>query len=141
MNQKNKILFPARLSQSISFEGLDIGPKMFPSDVDAVIEYKNIGYIFYEVKTHRAPVSQGQRIMLQRLAMDCFKNGKLAVVLVCDNHINLNTDEPINLASTIVREIYIPEETKWRKPKIENLETKQATGLFIHYLKKQNRLG
>ncbi|PJH64351.1 hypothetical protein, partial [Salmonella enterica] len=44
-----EIKHPERFNQPLLFKGMSRG-KLSPTDIDAVFEYKDKGYIFYEVK-------------------------------------------------------------------------------------------
>lgn len=61
-----------RLRQVVDFEGLKFG-KLYPTDVDGVLEYRNKGYILLEFKCGDACLSQGQRIALTRMVDDLSK--------------------------------------------------------------------
>lgn len=125
---ENKIKHINRIRQPISFEGINFG-KMFPSDVDAMIEYRNKAYVIVEVKGEGAKVSAGQRIMLERLAIDTGAN-KDSIVLVVEHNVN-NTMQPVRLEECIVRELFYSKENKWRLPKRQSLNVKDAMFDFI----------
>lgn len=130
---KNKIMFVDRLSQPISFEGLNLSDKMFPTDIDAMIEYKNKAYIFIEVKYRDKEMSTGQRIAIERLVNDTGKN-KWAIALLV-NHSQNNTKQPVILRDCTVQALYYSKERKWRQPLINELKTDEAIFKFITQIK------
>lgn len=103
-----------RFKQSILFKGLNHG-KLYPTDLDGLLEYKNKGYIFFEVKGKEAEVKTGQKIALERLVKDTGEN-KLSVAVIMDHEVT-DPEDDIILKDCTVREIYTSEYTQWRKPK------------------------
>ncbi len=139
MNDKNQIMFLDRLSQPIEFKGMDIGRKMFPSDVDAIIEFKNKCYILYEVKYNGKDMSMGQRIMLERITSDLGRLKPCLTLLVGHNISDVKT--PVNLANTTVRALYSSTERKWRKTRPENRNTKDVTMEFLNWIDRGRKIG
>lgn len=134
MNDKNQIMFLERLSQPIEFKGMDIGRKMFPSDIDAIIEFKDKCYILYEVKYNGKDMSLGQKIMLERITGDLGRFKPCLTLLVGHNVQDAKT--PVNLANTTVRAIYASSERKWRKTRPENRNTKEITMEFLDWIER-----
>ena len=65
-----------RAKQLISFEGMELDEKVWPTDFDAVIEWRNSAWLVFEVKLGDAPVPKGQRLALERYVQDIGKAGK-----------------------------------------------------------------
>lgn len=70
---------------------------IYPTDIDAMIEYKDSKYLLFEVKYEDSVVPVGQRLALQRMVDDFTKTGKQAIVIICTHHIS-NPNEPIIMA-------------------------------------------
>lgn len=131
-NTKNNIYHLERLSQPIEFKGMDIGPKMFPSDIDACIEYKDKAYIIYELKYNGKQMSKGQQIMLERITRDLGRLKPTLTLLV--GHDVQDPRIPVNLAQTYVRAMYSSSECKWRHTKPMHKNTKEVTLEFLRYI-------
>lgn len=72
----------SRAIQARDFTGLLYG-NITPTDIDGVIEYKNRCYVFYEAKHMNAPpMSDGQRIALERICDDLHKQ-KPTLLILC----------------------------------------------------------
>lgn len=136
-NTNNHIFWTKRLTQPISFQGLDLGPLMFPTDIDACIEWKNKAYIFFELKTNDKPLSTGQRIALERLTKDIGQH-KYVITLVCEHKVDY-TGKAVVLADTIVRAIYTNKELRWREPRQKNITAKEVTMQFLDYIERKER--
>ena len=52
-----------RFRQPLLFDGLQKG-KIYPTDIDAVLEYKDILWIIVEVKHKGVPITCGQRLLM-----------------------------------------------------------------------------
>ena len=103
------------MKQLLDFSGCSVGEGIYPTDIDALIEYRNSEYIIFEVKYRDFEVPFGQRVALQRMVDDFTKVGKQAIVMVCSHPVK-NPDKPVLLAKCKVREIYYGREHRWRKP-------------------------
>ena len=90
--------------QIIDFHGMRYS-NITPTDLDGIIEYKNLGYIFYEYKFKKARLPDGQYLCLTRLVDDLCESGKMAVLLICEHNISYR-DGDVNAANAIVREVY-----------------------------------
>ena len=73
------------MRQLIDFKGCSVGEGMYPTDIDALIEYKDSKYIIFEVKYRDFEVPYGQRLALQRMVDDFTKLGKQAIAIVCSH--------------------------------------------------------
>ena len=111
--QRGQIVTPDRARQIRDFSGLLFGT-ITPTDIDALIEYHNRGYIIIEVKLSGAPVLDGQRLALARLT-DILWRARLMAVCLIATHNTTNVDEPIDVANAIVHEWRY--QGKWRHPK------------------------
>ena len=105
-----------RAKQLIKFDGMELGERMWPTDVDALIEWKGKGWLLFEVKHGGKSVPRGQELSLERFVEDVEKAGKYAVAAIVEHHIP-NPFESIILADCDVRRIYKGWTGKWSPPK------------------------
>lgn len=98
------ILNADRCRQLIEFRGLKFG-NITPMDMDGLMEYHDKAYIFFEYKLEGAFMPRGQKIALQRLADDCEKAGKEAVVFLCE-HKEKDPHRIVDAGSAIVKCTY-----------------------------------
>lgn len=128
MNERGKIIYPDRKQQINDFSDLIYG-KITPTDIDGVIEYKDKAYIFFEIKYMDTKLPFGQKLAIGRLVNDTNNNGKKSIAIVAQHNI-FNTKKSIQVAICEVREIYLSDERKWRKPK-RNINVKQCIDGFL----------
>jgi len=130
----SKIKNPRRMKQLIDFKGLELDhERMYPTDIDGLIEYHNSEYIIFEVKHEKASVPVGQRLALERMVNDFTKAGKRAVAMVCEHHID-DPNKAIDAAKCNIRELYYGGEHKWRPPD-RPMNVRQAVDSFQKYTK------
>lgn len=106
------------MRQPLDFSGCCIGNGIYPTDIDALIEYRDKQYIIFEVKFRDYEVPFGQKLALQRMVDDFTKVGKQAIVIVCSHPVK-DPNKRILLAKCSVREIYYGDEGEWRKPSVD----------------------
>jgi hypothetical protein len=102
-----------RAKQLISFEGMDLGPRLWPTDFDAAIEWKDRAWLLFEVKHGEKAVPLGQRLALERFVRDVWRGGKKAVAAVVEHYI-ADPSEDVRLADCQVREVFVGGEFVWR---------------------------
>lgn len=107
-NGKSQIRHRKRAKQIIDFKGLVDG-KMMPTDIDAIIEYKNKAYVIIEVKHINAILPLGQKIAIERLVKDTAKAGKKSIAFVVLHDTKPNED--IDLANCYINKYFY--ENKW----------------------------
>lgn len=90
--------------------------KLCLTDFDAVMEYRDIAWILFEVKHGNKPVPTGQRIAIERFVKDTQRSGKLAVATVVEHYVD-NPARDIYLRDCLVRSVYASGELVWRPPK------------------------
>lgn len=90
--------------QIVDFHGLKFGD-ITPTDIDGIIEYKNIAFIIYEFKYGNSRVPYGQYLCLRRLCDDLQESNKIAVLLICE-HNTESCGKDIDAANATVRELY-----------------------------------
>lgn len=136
---KSKITNPKRAGQLIDFAGLEIDgtPNLYPTDIDALIEYKDRGYIYFEIKHGSAAVPTGQRLALQRMVDDAGKIQKEAIAFICEHDVH-DTSQNVIAAQCRVRELYYSGEQEWRSPEKE-LTAKEAMDIFLKRTKLKRR--
>lgn len=91
--------------QLLAFDGLSYSNGIRPSDVDAIIEYKDKGYILFEAKYDIKEVPRGQKLMLERMVNDFDKTGKEAMAMVCEHYVK-DEDTDVILGDSLLREFY-----------------------------------
>lgn len=123
---------PDRVRQIIEFKNLKFG-KMTPMDVDGLLEYHGIAYIFYEYKLDGALMPDGQRKALERLADDCQKAGKHSTVFLCE-HQDENPANIVDAGSAIVKRIYY--KNKWTDD-FPRRTVREWTEKFIKFAEKE----
>lgn len=129
------IIHKERALQVLSFHNLQVG-KLGATDVDALIEYKDKGYMFIEVKYLDKQMGLGQRIALERLVNDTGHN-KLSIGLVCEHWVH-DTNEFVDVGGCYIREIYTSKEKKWRPTKTV-LTVRQLYDLFRETLEGETK--
>jgi len=112
-NKWGEIISPERLRQPLIFKGMKRG-KLQPTDIDAMFEFQDRAYVFFEVKHLDKDVPFGQRMALERMVKDARKVGKVAVAMVVSHSVD-DPREPVDLAECIVREIYYSNSPGWWK--------------------------
>ena len=120
-----------RARQLVSFEGMELGERMWPTDIDAVIELRGRAWVVFEVKHGRKQVPRGQRLALERFVRDAFKAGKLAVAAVVEHWVD-DPSEDVRLADCNVREVFVGGERAWRSPN-RRLTARELTDAYIGY--------
>lgn len=131
MEVNGTIYFKERNRQIVNFKDLYYDKKGF-TDIDAVMEWRDKGYIFVETKYKtQKDFPLGQRIALERLVKDTGR-GKHSLAIFCEHNVT-NTDKEIKLADCKVRLIYYSKELKWRKPTQEKT-VKNIVDEFINII-------
>lgn len=128
VTEESRIKNPYYAKQLVDFKGLGLDGGIYPTDIDALIEYRDLEYILVEVKYDKTNVPHGQRLALQRMVDDFTRAGKRAIALVAE-HYNTNPREPIIAAGCVVRELYYGEERTWRAPS-HSLTVREAVDDF-----------
>ena len=113
------------LKQSLDFTGIENG-SIYPTDIDAVLEFNNDVLILMEVKYKNAEIPTGQRLVLERICNSW--HTKKSVVLKVEHDFNVE-NEAIPLDSCIVTKIYY--NSKWHN-KNTNL-VNQLNNLGKHF--------
>lgn len=130
---RGKIQHVARAQQINNFENMRFG-KITPTDIDGAIEYKDKAYMFIEIKYREKDLPFGQRLALERLVKDTSTN-KTSIAIVCEHYVS-DTQEQIDVADCIVREIFLSTEKRWRPPN-RIIKVKDLLDLFIgNYIEK-----
>lgn len=116
-------------NQVRDFSGLRFG-KITPTDIDGMIEYHNLCYVYIETKYESAELPYGQRLALERQCDDMQKV-KPAIAIVASH----NTDGDIDVANTTVTEYRFM--GKWRtRPDTET--TRQLIDKFFKWVEFQH---
>jgi hypothetical protein len=84
---RGKIQLRNRARQIIDFSGIRF-KNITPTDIDGLIEYKNIAYVLMEFKHREAEMPQGQSLALARMVDDFDRQGKYATLLVCEHYVD-----------------------------------------------------
>ena len=128
VTEKSRIRNPYYAKQLIDFQGLELDGGIYPTDLDALIEYHDTEYILIELKFEKAKVPYGQRLAIQRMVDDFTRAGKRAIALVAE-HYGSDPRKPVIAADCKVRELYYGKECCWRAPTFE-LTVRQAVDSF-----------
>ena len=102
--------------QQILYDGLDVG-NMYPTDIDAALEFDNKHLILLEVKYENKKIPIGQKLILERIVDNWVNSGgydgatRDAIVLKVSH--TIPPDEPMVLAEGMVTEIYY--NGKWQE--------------------------
>lgn len=128
-----------RARQIIDFNGIKFN-RITPTDVDGLIEYKNIAYVLMEFKHREAEMPHGQSLALTCMVDDFDRQGKYATLFVCEHYV----DDPkadIIAKNTNVRRYYY--RGKWY-PAIDRSffgkNTYQTVKNFIEMVEKTDKL-
>lgn len=105
----------ARAKQLVRYDGMNMGNRCF-TDFDAVLEWRNVGWLVFEVKYGNKWFPTGQRLALERLVRDASCCGKFAVAAVVEHQV-ANPADPVYLKDCLVRSVYVTGEYQWRAPK------------------------
>lgn len=110
---------------------MTMGKRSF-TDFDAVMEWRNLGWLVFEVKCAGKDVPTGQRIALERFVGDTKANGKWSMVAIVEHGVT-NPREDIFLRDCLVRSVYTSDELVWRPPK-RWMNARELMRLFIAYI-------
>lgn len=133
-DERGVIQYPERMRQLIEFRNFRFGT-ITPMDIDVMIEYHDKAYIFYEFKLEGASMPRGQKIALERLATDCIKAGKKAVVFLCE-HTVTDAKQIVDGGNAIVKSVFFF--GKWN-PQEEPKTVSEWTRNFIAYVEKEKK--
>ena len=128
LTEGSRIRNPHYAKQLIDFQGLGINGEVYPTDIDALIEYHDSEYILLEVKYKKTKVPYGQKLAIQRMIDDFTKVGKRAIALIAE-HYHTNPKQPVIAAQCRIREIYYGDDRTWERPEYE-VTVRQAVDLF-----------
>lgn len=128
VTEGSRIKNPYYAKQLIDFQGLGLDDGLYPTDIDALIEYHDMEYILVEVKYKNKRVPYSQKLAIQRMIEDFTKAGKRAIALVAE-HYESDPRKPVIAANCKVRELYYGEECQWRAPTYD-LTVRQAVDSF-----------
>jgi len=125
-----------RAKQLISFEGIEYGERLWPTDIDALIEWHDKAWLIFEVKIWDKDVPYGQKLALERFVKDASRAGKEAIAVVVEHHLT-NPDEDVTLADCTVREIFVSGEHRWR-PTSEPMTAQELADSYITYIEQKS---
>lgn len=117
--------------QLIVFNGMTFG-NVSPTDVDALIEYRDKAYIIFECKYRDAELPLGQKLALTRMVDALQQAGKESVLMICEHAVAAKDD--VVLGDTRVRCIYY---RKQYHPMPPQTTTKEMTERFINYIEER----
>ena len=112
-----------RARQLRDFSGLRYG-NITPTDIDGLIEYKDIAYVIFETKFGSAEVPRGQMIALERLCDD-LQNYKHTIVIISSH--NHPVTEEIDLANSIVTQY------RWRKKWVDMRDNPYTVKMLVDW--------
>ena len=103
------IKHPNRAKQLIDFTGVQSG-NIYPSDIDAVLEFDSKYLLLFELKKVGVQVPLGQRMMLERIIDAWEDSGKIGSVVYCEH--DTQSHETIYLKDCLVIGLYNKGESK-----------------------------
>lgn len=124
-----------RARQLVSFEGMELGPRMWPTDFDAVIDWRGRAWLLFEVKHGDKAVPLGQRIALERFVRDMWAAGKPAVAAVVEHYV-ADPRHDVFLADCTVREVLVGGEAGWRAPR-RDITAGELARAYIGYAERR----
>lgn len=126
---------PRRAKQLLDFSGLTTpNSPIFPTDIDGLIELWDKGYFIMEIKHNGKEVPFGQRLALERMAVDFYKAGKVSVVVVADHYVD-DPEEMVPVAECLVRGLYWGQDAHWTQPNGHIVTVKDAQDWFVKICK------
>jgi len=99
--------------QKVTFKTLGLGNGIFPTDIDGMFEIQNKLWIIFEIKHKLAPITIGQKLLLERTtdALNSIDD-KSAYAFVIDHEINVDKD--IEAGECLVRQFRY--NGVWKRP-------------------------
>ena len=126
-----------RAKQLIRFDGMVFDRNKSFTDTDAIMDYRGIAWLMFEVKTGDAKLTTGQRILAEHFVEMARDAGRYAVVAVVEHHVD-DCSQPVYLADCDVRELYDSRGMEWRRPK-EPMKAKLFASRFVWYVRRMRR--
>jgi hypothetical protein len=113
-----------------NFTNLQYG-KVYPTDIDAFIEFGNKVFVLIEGKQDNVEFCGGQKYALERLCDKCHSSESKSLLIVSNNRYLPNND--VDMGNSIVREYRFKQ--KWYKSN-SNITVKALIDKFLNtYLK------
>jgi hypothetical protein len=119
------IVNSGRFHQKLDFSETKIQGKQF-TDIDAILDYGNKGWVLVECKVKGNPLPYGQKLALERMVNDFAKAEKPALLVVAEHETPINED--IRFEETKTNLIYF--NGKWR-----NLDETPTTYVIDYFLR------
>lgn len=129
---RGKPQFINRMKQAISFEGMDFGGNITPTDVDGFFEVHGEVFVFFEMKLEGAVMSKGQRLALTRNVDYLQMAGREAALFVCTHNVR-DVTRTIMAKDTNVQKIYY----KGKFIDYGGRNCKECIDSFLTYAKKK----
>ena len=108
-----------------------------PTDIDGLIEYRDLAYVIYEFKLEGRDLPKGQRLALERLCDDLATAGKVAVVLVGSHRTPIGQD--IACANVYVDEYR--HNGQWHTPRFPPPTLREATDEWLDFAGSRDKMG
>lgn len=123
-----------RARQLIRFDGMVFDGNNGFTDADAIMDYRGIAWLMFEVKTRDAKLTEGQRILSENFVRMAGDAGRYALVAVVEHQVD-DCSQPVYLAECDVRELYDSSGMEWRRPK-EPMKAKVLASRFVWYVRR-----
>lgn len=114
MIERGEIRNIERKQQINNFKNIRYG-NITPTDIDGIIEYKDKGYVVFEIKYRDTELPRGQRLAIQRLVTDVGKANKKALAIIAEHNVD-NAEQQVDVSVCDVREVFLSTEREWREP-------------------------
>ena len=123
-----------RARQLIRFDNMVFDRNKSFTDADAIMDYKGIAWLMFEVKTRDAKLTDGQRILSENFVRMARDAGRYAVVAVVEHQVD-DCSQPVYLAECDVREIYDTNDMQWRPPR-SPMKAEVLASRFVWYVRR-----
>lgn len=128
---KIKIHNKARAAQINNFSGLLRVRGIYPTDIDGLIDYGGMSFVYMEGKTITAQLKKGQKMALENVVNSHNKAGNTSVAIIYRH--NTRVSEDIQVKSCFVSAVFFGGEWTKQEKKITVLQ-------FLNRWEQKNRI-
>lgn len=131
------ISYPSRIKQVVSFDGLERHRKIRPTDIDGLIDYGGVSFLYFDAKVEGTEIMPGQKMALENLVKSHNSaNHESCAMIICHN---TPIGKLIIAKDCIVDAVYLKMEYgfDWIRPK-EQITLLQAIETWEKKMKNKN---